>query len=129
LSVTLLELAEPDAYDPSFKQWRLEHLPIVPQEWQLKAKASSRKQLAVLRKLVKEADQLIHAGHSASVGINFFCEVFYVTSGENSMRHLPVTIADISAKLLTKIKLHCFTPKGYDIVVYIYAYSSRFVVI
>jgi DNA topoisomerase-3 len=58
----LLELAEPDAYDPSFKQWRLEDLPIVPQEWQLKAKASSRKQLAVLRKLVKEADQLIHAG-------------------------------------------------------------------
>ncbi|RLA49846.1 MAG: DNA topoisomerase III, partial [Gammaproteobacteria bacterium] len=58
----LLEQAEPDAYDPNFKQWRLEHLPIVPEEWQLKAKASSRKQLAVLRKLVKEADQLIHAG-------------------------------------------------------------------
>jgi len=58
----LLEQAEPDAYDPSFKQWRLEHLPIVPGVWQLKAKASSRKQLAVLRKLVKEADQLIHAG-------------------------------------------------------------------
>ncbi len=58
----LLEQAEPDAYDASFKQWRLEHLPIVPGEWRLKAKASSRKQLAVLRKLVKEADQLVHAG-------------------------------------------------------------------
>ena len=40
----------------------MEHLPIVPEQWQLQAKASSRKQLAVLRKLVKEADQLIHAG-------------------------------------------------------------------
>lgn len=58
----LLEQAEPDAYDPKFKQWRLEHLPIVPQEWLLKPKANSRKQLAVLRALVKEADQLIHAG-------------------------------------------------------------------
>ncbi|MFT5482990.1 MAG: DNA topoisomerase-3 [Halieaceae bacterium] len=58
----LLEQAEPDTYDASFKQWRLEHLPIVPGEWQLKAKAGSRKQLAVLRKLVKEADQLVHAG-------------------------------------------------------------------
>ena len=63
----LLEQAEPDAYDPNFKQWRLEHLPIVPGQWQLKVKASSRtdgprKQLAVLRKLVKEADQLVHAG-------------------------------------------------------------------
>jgi len=58
----LLEQAEPDAYDPHFKQWRLEHLPIVPETWQLKPKANSRKQLAVLRKLMKEADQLVHAG-------------------------------------------------------------------
>ena len=58
----LLEQAEPDAYDPAYKKWKLEHLPIVPEHWQLKAKSSSRKQLAVLRKLVKEADQIIHAG-------------------------------------------------------------------
>lgn len=58
----LLEQAEPDAYDTRFKQWRLEHLPIVPGEWQLKPKTNSRKQLAVLRHLVKIADQLIHAG-------------------------------------------------------------------
>jgi DNA topoisomerase III len=58
----LLEQAEPDAYDAKFKQWRLDHLPILPAQWQLKPKANSRKQLAVLRKLVKEADQLIHAG-------------------------------------------------------------------
>jgi DNA topoisomerase-3 len=58
----LLEQAEPDAYDAAYKKWKLEHLPIVPEQWQLKAKSSSRKQLAILRKLVKEADQLIHAG-------------------------------------------------------------------
>jgi len=58
----LLEQAEPDAYDASFKQWRLEHLPIVPEEWKLKPKTNSRKQLALLRALVKEADQLVHAG-------------------------------------------------------------------
>ena len=58
----LLEQAEPDAYDSQYKQWRIEHLPIIPQQWQLKPKSSGRKQLAVLRKLVKEADQLIHAG-------------------------------------------------------------------
>ena len=51
----LLEQAEPDAYDPQFKQWRLAHLPIVPEAWKLKPKASTRKQLAVLRALVKEA--------------------------------------------------------------------------
>lgn len=58
----LLEQAEPDAYDASFKQWKFEHLPIVPEQWQLKPKSSARKQLAVLRKLIKEADSLVHAG-------------------------------------------------------------------
>ena len=58
----LLEQAEPHAYNPDFKQWRLEHLPIVPPQWQLQAKANTKKQLAVLKKLVKQADQLVHAG-------------------------------------------------------------------
>ena len=58
----LLEQAEPAAYDAAYKQWRMEHLPIVPEQWQLKPRASSRKQLAVLRKLVKSADQIVHAG-------------------------------------------------------------------
>jgi DNA topoisomerase-3 len=58
----LLEQAEPDAYDPAFKQWQFEHLPIIPEQWQLRPKITSKKQLAVLRKLVKEADELVHAG-------------------------------------------------------------------
>lgn len=58
----LLEQAEPDAYNEAYKSWKLEHLPIVPQEWQLKAKSQTRSQLTVLRKLVKQADQIVHAG-------------------------------------------------------------------
>ncbi|QIR14190.1 DNA topoisomerase III [Shewanella aestuarii] len=58
----LLEQAEPDAYDTAYKSWKLEHLPIVPQTWQLKPKAKTRSQLTVLRKLVKDAKQIINAG-------------------------------------------------------------------
>ena len=58
----LLEQAEPDAYDPAYKKWTLESLPIVPDQWQLKPKPKTRKQLSVIRKLMKEADQLVHAG-------------------------------------------------------------------
>jgi DNA topoisomerase-3 len=58
----LLEQAEPDAYNDAYKSWKLEHLPIVPQEWQLKAKSQTRSQLSVLRKLVKQADHIVHAG-------------------------------------------------------------------
>ena len=58
----LLEQADPEAYDPSYAKWQLEHLPIIPQQWQLKAKAKTRSQLTVLRKLVRQATQLVHAG-------------------------------------------------------------------
>ena len=58
----LLEQSPPEAYDPAYKQWRVEHLPINPSQWQLQAKASTKKQLAVLGKLIKQAKQLVHAG-------------------------------------------------------------------
>jgi len=58
----LLEQAEPDDYDERFKKWQFEHLPIVPQQWQLKAKTKTRKQLTVLKKLIKQASVLVHAG-------------------------------------------------------------------
>ncbi len=58
----LLEQAEPDAYDPEYKKWRLEHLPITPDIWQLNPKAKTRKQLSILRKLVKQSQQIVHVG-------------------------------------------------------------------
>jgi hypothetical protein len=58
----LLEQAEPDDYDARFKKWQFEHLPIVPQQWQLKAKTKTRKQLTILKKLIKQASVLVHAG-------------------------------------------------------------------
>ncbi len=58
----ILEQANPENYDPAFKKWQMAHLPIVPEQWQLKPKAQTRTQLSVLRKLVKQADDIIHAG-------------------------------------------------------------------
>ncbi|APE05525.1 DNA topoisomerase III [Alteromonas sp. RW2A1] len=58
----ILEQAEPDSYDEKFKKWQLEHLPIIPQQWQLKPKYKTKNQLAVIRKLVKQCQQIVHAG-------------------------------------------------------------------
>lgn len=58
----LLEQEEPDAYDPAYKKWQLEHLPIVPQQWQLRPRKGGRAQLTVIRKLLKRADVIVHAG-------------------------------------------------------------------
>lgn len=58
----LLEQVEPDAYDERYKKWNLADLPIVPEQWQLRPRKSASKQLTVVRKLLKESSQIIHAG-------------------------------------------------------------------
>nr|WP_273423243.1 DNA topoisomerase III [Halomonas sp.] len=58
----LLEQAPPEAYDPADKQWRLDRLPIVPGTWQLAPRSKARGQLAVIRKLIKQATSVVHAG-------------------------------------------------------------------
>lgn len=58
----LLEQVEPDAYDDRYKKWNLADLPIVPEQWQLRPRKSASKQLTVVRKLLKDATQIIHAG-------------------------------------------------------------------
>ncbi|MBU2871104.1 DNA topoisomerase III [Colwellia sp. E2M01] len=58
----ILAQADPEDYDAELKKWRMENLPIVPEQWQLKPISRTRSQLTVLRGLVKKADEIIHAG-------------------------------------------------------------------
>jgi len=58
----LLEQAEPHVYNSDYKSWHMQHLPIVPDKWKLQPKKETKNQLSVLRKLVKSADELVHAG-------------------------------------------------------------------
>lgn len=58
----LLEQADPEHYDAAYKKWALETLPIVPNQWALKPKGQTRKQLTVLKKLIKQSSELVHAG-------------------------------------------------------------------
>jgi DNA topoisomerase-3 len=58
----LLEQAQPEAYDPAFKKWSHDHLPIVPEQWQLQPKTKTAKQLSVIAKLIKKAKSIVHAG-------------------------------------------------------------------
>jgi DNA topoisomerase III len=71
----LLEQAPPDAYDPALKQWRLDHLPILPAEWKLMPRPKARGQLAVIRRLLKGAREVVHAGDPDREGQRLVQEV------------------------------------------------------
>jgi len=66
----MLEQVEPDHYLPADaptgktgkKIWRAEDLPIVPAEWALQPKADAKQQLAIIKKLLSQADVVINAG-------------------------------------------------------------------
>src|SRR5450631_963389 len=56
----ILELASADAYDPEFKAWRLEHLPITPTEWKLAVKTPDL--LKTIKSLLPRVDVVVNAG-------------------------------------------------------------------
>ena len=58
----LLEQAQPDSYDSRYARWSLADLPIVPEKWRLQPRPSVAKQLKVIKKLLEQADEVIHAG-------------------------------------------------------------------
>ncbi|MEF3302714.1 DNA topoisomerase III [Paenibacillus sp. GYB003] len=52
----LVELAEPEDYDPSYKTWRLDDLPIVPGEMKLKVIRETSHQYKAVAQLCKRSD-------------------------------------------------------------------------
>ena len=66
----LATLMEPQDYDPALKKWSLATLPFVPEKFGLKPidEGGSRKQLAVVRRLIRSADELICATDAGREG-------------------------------------------------------------
>ena len=59
----LVELKEPEDYDPALKRWSLETLPFVPEPFELKLVKDkrSRQQFSVIKRLFRSADEIICA--------------------------------------------------------------------
>jgi DNA topoisomerase-3 len=73
----LLELYEPEDYDPKLKQWRLQDLPVKPSAFLLKPKAQTAQMLRVLRQLIARPDvtEIINACDAAREGELIFREI------------------------------------------------------
>ena len=58
----VLQQVEPEAYDPKYKAWRVEDLPIVPRKWKLEVNPKTVQQFNIVKNLIARADVIIHAG-------------------------------------------------------------------
>ncbi|EHN08925.1 DNA topoisomerase III [Patulibacter medicamentivorans] len=87
----LVQLAEPDAYDKKFKRWRMDDLPIVPEEFQLVERdEGSKKQMTVIRNLLARADvdEVINACDAGREGELIFRWVYAKAGGKKPTRRL-----------------------------------------
>ena len=57
----LLETAPPEAYGEQFKNWSLDHLPIIPVQWQVEVKPKTAAQFNVIKRLLSEATSVVIA--------------------------------------------------------------------
>lgn len=66
----LVELAMPQDYDPALVKWKIDTLPIIPQQFKLLSKQSTQKQLNIIKSLIdrKDVESLINACDPAREG-------------------------------------------------------------
>ncbi|AUH00824.1 DNA topoisomerase III [Pectobacteriaceae bacterium CE70] len=85
----LLEQAQPDAYDSRYTRWTLADLPIIPQKWLLQPRPSVSKQLNAIKRLLAQADEIIHAGDPDREGQLLVDEVLeYLSLSDEKRQHV-----------------------------------------
>lgn len=66
----MVELEEPDGYNPAWKRWSLDSLPMIPDTFRVRPRGDegARKQLAVIEQLFRDAEELVCATDAGREG-------------------------------------------------------------
>jgi DNA topoisomerase-3 len=87
----LVQLAEPDAYDPKYKSWRMADLPIVPERFKLVVRDErSRKQMNVVSKQLAREDieEVVNACDAGREGELIFAYLYEKAKASKPVRRL-----------------------------------------
>jgi DNA topoisomerase III len=87
----LVQLAEPDEYDPKYKKWRMADLPIVPDQFRLVVRDErSKKQMSVITKLLRRSDvvRVVNACDAGREGELIFAWTFEKANAEKPVQRL-----------------------------------------
>jgi DNA topoisomerase III len=87
----LVQLAEPDEYDPKFKRWKMDDLPIVPERFKLVVRDErSRKQMSVVTKQIGREDigDVVNACDAGREGELIFAYLYEKAKGKKPVNRL-----------------------------------------
>ena len=87
----LVQLAEPEDYDPRFKKWRMADLPIVPGQFKLQVRDErSKKQMTVVKRLLgrDDVDLVVNACDAGREGELIFAWIYEKAGGRKPVQRL-----------------------------------------
>jgi DNA topoisomerase III len=87
----LVQLAEPDEYDPKFKRWRMPDLPIVPEQFKLVVRDErSRKQMSVVSGQLRREDveEVVNACDAGREGELIFAYLYEKAKAKKPVQRL-----------------------------------------
>ena len=86
----LAELAEADTYDNKYAKWRLEDLPILPENWRFTVSGEKQKQFNILRALMRRDDveEVINACDAGREGELIFRTLYDMAGCSKPMKRL-----------------------------------------
>ena len=95
----LIQMANPDSYDEKYAKWKIDDLPIIPSEYQYEVAKETKKQFAILKKLMndKEVDAVINACDAGREGEAIFRLVYLQANCKKKMKRLWISSMEDSA--------------------------------
>lgn len=90
----LLEMLAPDGYDPAYKRWQLETLPIIPEQWKLGVRKEARKQYNIIRQLLQNASSVVIATDADREGETIAREVLQLCQWRGPVTRLWLSALD-----------------------------------
>ncbi|MDH3000210.1 DNA topoisomerase III [Chelonobacter oris] len=112
----LVEQVNPEDYDAVYKRWSLEHLPIVPQQWQMRIKKETAKQCKIVLALIKQASHIVIATDPDREGEVIARELLDIAGYRGSLQRLWLSALDDGSikKALATLKSDAETRPLYD---------------
>ena len=95
----LAEYAPPEVYGETYKKWRFEDLPILPENWKLLVSQSTRKQFEVLKMLLnrKDLEYVVNACDAGREGELIFRRVYELSGSKLPVKRLWISSMEDAA--------------------------------
>ena len=95
----LIELAQPESYEETWKKWSYDSLPIIPQEWQHEVKSDTKAQYQILKKLMHDdrVDVVVCATDAGREGELIFRLTYNMAGCKKPMKRLWISSMEESA--------------------------------